>query len=610
MFGIIIENPNHYLLMAQQWPEVLRQTQLLALNWLGAGPITLLLGNGFIPDARAWFNGGLPIFLVAALGLGFLHFWAVHRNPLTALRSTFGAFFGALWDFVRLPFGLRRILAIAKVSALEAVRGQVLYVFGLFLLPMAFAGWYLPKTDEGALLYLVGYVNTAITYTLLPMAAFLVSMSLPKDIQNKVIQTVVTKPVRRLEIVVGRILGFTAVFTFVLLLMAAASLAFLWSQLTPKQRENYWVARAAIYANRMPEDARADAVRSMVNDSRMPPDMAKARVEQMEAAYPLMFKKREGWDIKGVNVGKEWFGQRWHTPGAYNSQSYAVLGFKFNHRDVAVETDDAGKKFVRVFAECDIFKTNKGDARREADVGKDAEGSGVFGELTVKNGAGESYVKSFAADHTRAVQLLVPYELFANDKAEMWLRCLTPSQFLGVGRSDLYFLTGETSFAVNFLKAMSSVWLKLFFLIVVAVAASAALKGFVAVLATASVLTLGTFWHFVSQIADVGERSKNGGGPLESLWRLVTQTNLVNPLDEGFMATMVVNVDAFVLAAMQKLSFLVPNLADLDTIEYVARGVDLPWALVARNALFVATFALPAVVAGHLVLKHRELAAT
>jgi ABC-type multidrug transport system fused ATPase/permease subunit len=613
MFGIIIENPNHYLLMANEWKAVAIQSFQLAMQWLGPGPVNLIFGRLFIPDFGVWMNGGIPIYAALAAALGFLHFLKAKRwNPVKALGATVSAFFGAIFDFIRLPLGLRRILAIAKVAALEALRGQVLYVFGLFLIPMAFAGWYLPKTPEGTLLYLVGYLNTAITYTLLPMAAFLVAMSLPKDIQSRIIQTVVTKPVRRLEIVIGRIVGFTAVFTLVLALMAGASLAYLWGQLTPDEREKYWVARAPIYANSMPLEARQQAIdQIMVDRKDFTRAAAEKAIESNEGAYSLMFKRKEGWQSQGMNVGKEWYGQRWHIPGSYNGTASAAFGFNFDQRAVGIVQDEkSGKKFVRVFAECDIFKTNKGDARREEGVGKDFEKSGVFGQITVKGGGGPDYVMPFSASHLRAVELLVPAEHFSNGRVEIWLRCLTPSQFLGVGRSDVYFLTRETSFAANFLKGMSSIWLKLFFLIVVAVAASAALKGFVAVLATVSVFTLGSFWQFLAEIVDPRKRAKSGGGPLESLYRLFTQSNQVTPMDDSIFSKIVITVDNGILTIMEKAAFLVPNLADLDTIEYVARGIDLPWALVVRNGLFVATFALPVILAGHLVLKHRELAAS
>src|SRR5262249_53038633 len=50
--------------------------------------------------------------------------------------------------------------------------------------------------------------------------------SLPTDIKNRTITTVVTKPVRTAEIVLGRIIGFTLIGTALLAIMAAASYVF------------------------------------------------------------------------------------------------------------------------------------------------------------------------------------------------------------------------------------------------------------------------------------------------------------------------------------------------------------------------------------------------
>ena len=50
----------------------------------------------------------------------------------------------------------------------------------------------------------------------LALALFLGVFSLPNDIQNRTIFTIVTKPVRPLEIVLGRILGFGAIGTLLL----------------------------------------------------------------------------------------------------------------------------------------------------------------------------------------------------------------------------------------------------------------------------------------------------------------------------------------------------------------------------------------------------------
>ena len=98
--------------------------------------------------------------------------------------------------------------------------------FAVFILILLFAGWFLdPGSIDPARLYL-GFVLTATSYLVLLLALFLSSLSLPTDIKNRTLHTVVTKPVRASEVVLGRIVGFTAVATCLLALMGAISYVF------------------------------------------------------------------------------------------------------------------------------------------------------------------------------------------------------------------------------------------------------------------------------------------------------------------------------------------------------------------------------------------------
>jgi len=79
-------------------------------------------------------------------------------------------------------------------------------------------------------LYL-SFVLTATTYLVLGAALVLSAFSLPADFKSKTIYTVVTKPVRAGDIVLGRILGFTLVGTVLLAMMGLISAVFVWRML-------------------------------------------------------------------------------------------------------------------------------------------------------------------------------------------------------------------------------------------------------------------------------------------------------------------------------------------------------------------------------------------
>ncbi len=75
-----------------------------------------------------------------------------------------------------------------------------LVAFGVILM---FAGWFLdPQTPATGPLY-VTFVLSWTTYLIVLLALFISAFSLPNDIKNRTIHTVVTKPVRSGEIVLG-----------------------------------------------------------------------------------------------------------------------------------------------------------------------------------------------------------------------------------------------------------------------------------------------------------------------------------------------------------------------------------------------------------------------
>ena len=59
------------------------------------------------------------------------------------------------------------------------------------------------------------------------MVTILTPLSLPQDIQNQTIYTVVSKPVRRIELIWGRMIGFMAIVTVLVLVFGGISLLYL-----------------------------------------------------------------------------------------------------------------------------------------------------------------------------------------------------------------------------------------------------------------------------------------------------------------------------------------------------------------------------------------------
>jgi hypothetical protein len=531
-----------------------------------------------------WWLFWIAILTVLLAVVSLVYSTLVHRNPVRGLVACVRGSFEAIRDLVLLPAGFRRIWAIAKLSFKEAIRRKILYVFVMFLLPLLFAGWYLRAAtdEEGRLVYLVAFVTNVITWLLLPLVVFVTSMSLPNDLKLQTLHTVVTKPVRRLEIVVGRILGFMGIFTLVLAVMAVVCLIYVageMSQVDARIRNEQWTARVPIYAS--PEAA--------------PPIQDQ---EGRTFRYPLLFEQRDqSGNVRigpgGRNVGKEWQ-YRSHIEGA--TSEAALWYFRFDPSQF-----DA-KAPVRVEMTFDVFKTTKGDPTRE-----DAKESGVWCSLQFFDGTNSQriYDRAFHVRHHRTTAIDVPADVFKTGLLVIRAQCLTPTQFLGMAPHDLFFLAQQRSFSANFLKGAVGLWLKVLFLVAVAVAASTVLNGYVTILFTSMVYLIGYYHEFLIQLIR-GE--VKGGGPVESFYRLITQDAQTSPLPSGLLSDIMVRVDSVLLLVLNALSKIVPDLNSLDTAQFVAQGFDIPSIWLARNLLLVLGYVAPTVVVGYLLLKNREIA--
>ena len=125
----------------------------------------------------------------------------------------------------------RRLYSIAQLSVYEANRKMwapwvVVIVFALVL---AFTHWFLqpPRAAEMGRLF-VATLTLLCSLLLTAMVTILVPLSLPNDIQQQTIHTVVSKPVRRLELIWGRMIGFMALVTVLIVVFGGISLAYLW----------------------------------------------------------------------------------------------------------------------------------------------------------------------------------------------------------------------------------------------------------------------------------------------------------------------------------------------------------------------------------------------
>jgi ABC-type transport system involved in multi-copper enzyme maturation permease subunit len=161
----------------------------------------------------------LAFSLPAPIG-DYLHWWVAGIVVIGGLLL-----FG-LGELARLRFS--RVWAISSVCFAESIRRKVLLVTPLGILGViAIALLQHPVDQQEAMRQSIKFClfasGTLVTIT----AIILACTNLPREIENRVIYTIVTKPTTRLEIVLGKVIGFVRVSGLIVLIMGLFTFAFL-----------------------------------------------------------------------------------------------------------------------------------------------------------------------------------------------------------------------------------------------------------------------------------------------------------------------------------------------------------------------------------------------
>jgi ABC-type transport system involved in multi-copper enzyme maturation permease subunit len=452
----------------------------------------------------------------------------------------------------------------------------------------------------------VSVIYWAMTPLLLLTASLLAAFSIPTDLRNQTIHTVVTKPVERFEIVLGRSLGYTLLVTLVLGVLSGASLLLLWaSNPSEEATTESYKARVPVYGD-------------------------------LQFAGPTS-------DFKGESVGREW-----------EYRKYIAGGPRSNHRAVWVYNDErslrelAGREAVPCEFSFDIFRTTKGEenkgvfctftfaawewgdpihadpqklqAYRDAARGLkpnaqpgDADWK-TFDELAEKFGFYEYNSKEVVDYHTFSI--VVPGGLFRaaakerppsvqQPRMDVVVKCESRTQFLGVAKRDLYLLAGDEPFALNFLKGVAGLWLRLVMVIVVAVACSTYLSGVVSWLMVIFLYATGLFQEFIEKLA---AGTSVGGGPFESALRLAQNQNITMPLNDSPGKAVVEFSDMVFRWVLRRILNIIPDVDRFNWSNYVAEGFNVPGAEIWVNALILLGYLLPWGVLAYYLIKSREIA--
>jgi hypothetical protein len=536
----------------------------------------------------------------------------------------------------------RRVAALSWLAVRESIRRRVVVVFAVFVVLMLFAGWYLsPTSDNPGRLYLQ-FVLNATQYLVLLLALVLSALSLPSDIKDRTLHTVVTKPVRQIEIVLGRILGFAVICTALLAAMVVISYVF-----TVRGLDHTHTLTAAdlqdqpLPGNRAPlRKGHTSRVQGHEHEVTIDPaggaqvDFRHGHTHELTiegsgaaavyklgppqgmlvARVPLYgtlhFKDRAGKEVEhGVNVGDEWT-YRSFIEG--QTQATAIWEFQgITPQLFPAETFPGGLPLEMTI---EVFRTHKGDMSK-----------GILGSLRVRNPKTGRKVevhnflaKKFATDVQIIPRTLVDHREGREEKLDLFrdlvsddgrldveVQCLQGGQYFGMAQPDVYFRTRDASFPVNFIKGYLGIWLQMMVVLAAGVMFSTFLSGPVAIVATLGLVVAGLFSPYLGQLA---EAKVTGGGPFEAFVRIVTQENITSPLEPALSTNVAKMSDRVVEAVLWLVAGALPALGNFNFADYVAYGFNVSGVTLAENFLRAAAFLLPVALAGYLFLKLREVA--
>jgi ABC-type transport system involved in multi-copper enzyme maturation permease subunit len=570
-------------------------------------------------------DGAILSIILALLGfvVGYIISVVKHGPSEGFLRVS--QIIGQLFTVDLPKMSFRRIFAVAKLAVKESIRKKILVLIAIFIVAMMFAGWYLdPNADYPARLYL-SFVLTATNYLVLLLGLFISCFSIPADIKSRTIYTITTKPVRPLEIFLGRVFGFAAIGTLILGIMGLLSYIFVVRGL-----DHDHGVESIDPSGRSGEtsfDNRHRHTYTLNSEGRGTTNEVKGHrhivtkvgdkvvvggpIDDLTARIPiyakgLSFTGRDGEINEGYNVG---YMSEYQKYIEGDSLSRAVWRFE--------GVDKSLFKDVMLYdLTISAFRTYKGDI--VTPVGGLIHFRSIDGK--VKSEDEPFKVKEFQVDR-RSVRTKLkgfiedrPADLdFFKDIApdgnfEVVIRCQDRGQYLGMAAADIYLRPADLQFWWNFVKGYISIWLQMFIVICFGVMFSTFLSGPVAVIATVAALVLGFFGFFVD---DLVETTSKGGGPIESLIRLPTQMGSQIDLDLGNEAlqTGILMVDRGILAAVSQLKNAVPNFSQLDTANFVAYGYNLFGGLLARHLTIAFGYFVLTALVSYFFLKTREMAA-
>lgn len=535
------------------------------------------------------------------------------------------------------------IWAVAKLSFKEAVRSQLLWVFLIIFLPSLFpTQWFRSMKASDELRTSVGDLSTVLAFLILFPALLLSSFSIPNDIKNLNIYTVVSKPVERFEIVLGRFVGYVSLMTLVLIGLTGVSLVLLTNtQISERAREETYKARVPVrgkidfksvlaqfrtekvdfsgtnvgrefdyrkYISGHPDSPQ----RAIWHFPTVPSGLARAEGDRVPVEFTFdIFKMTKGEQNKGVQVSF-----RFVTHNARQDQPDKAVAWPWKDKQRQEQYEAAKKKYEDGGVNLQKPRPGTDPATRASweAANKLAEEFGVF-----------EYAGKEVFDY-QVMGIDVPAGLFRNalqgtpatekdpntgvvttiPRVSVYVKCESPGQLLGMAEPDLYLLEYEQPFWSNYLKGMVGLWCWLCVLVGLAVALSTYLSGVLTLLVAGAIFAVGFFPDF---IRDLGANRNVGGGPFQALSQVLKAEQPTAPLADNSATKAVTIADRGAAWAFRRVQNVIPDLDAFDWSQFVAEGFNINSEYLVVSVLMMFGYLLPWGILSYYLMKSREVAA-
>ncbi|MDR2762076.1 MAG: hypothetical protein LBB88_05695 [Planctomycetaceae bacterium] len=364
----------------------------------------------------------------------------------------------------------------------------------------------------------------------------------------------------------------------------------------------------------------------------------------------LIFRDGDGSDKqKGINVGHEWEYRSYiggRTSETTANEESAIFVFNNLKENMFPKSKEAFQYGLPIEMTVGVFRTVKANIEKP-----------VYASLSVRNpktgltveimtfGTEESIIKSLVIPWTitgtpqiiqrkgrvegnyyempessKAAELRNDpvlnarrqFDLFkdfiADGQTEIWLKCIDRHQYIGIAQADLYVRANNASVGLNFVKGFYSIWMRMIIVTAFGVLFSTFLSGPIAMISTIGIMIAGFSKGFLVQI---GIGNILGGGPFESLFRLMTQQNMVTDLPaENYSTTFIKNADfIYERIFLYPIGRIIPPLSDYGIYDLaLVSGFDITSGWLLNHTVTTFAYALPVFFVAYLILSNRELA--